>query len=69
MTTITKGKIKIEMDQSEPVEYLEWLIKAIASAIRWRACMDDSDTVRDDRSGLIVLSELLSELATVSRGG
>lgn len=67
MTYLKENSICIEMQQTEPDEYREWLIKAIAAAMRWRAYMDDSDTIKDDAEGLIVLSDLLAELATVER--
>ena len=61
MTTITSTSIIITIPDNEPKERLSWLIKAIAACIRWRA--QCSDPKNEDRENMVVLSDLLAELA------
>lgn len=62
MTTVTRDTLTITIRDSEPAERKQWLIKAIAAAIRWRAYADAGAYERDGEN-MYVLAQLLEELA------
>lgn len=61
MITITKNALIITIPDHSPEERKNWIIEAIAAAIKWRAHYKDND--KGDADNLHVLSDLLTELS------
>lgn len=61
MITITKDRLIISIYDTAPRERKNWLIEAIAAAIKWRAHYKED--CQSDRDNLHVLSDLLTELS------
>ena len=61
MITIKKDKLIITIHDPSPRERKNWLIEAIAAAIKWRAYFKDN--CKADENNLHVLSDLLTELS------
>lgn len=61
MTILKPNGLCISIIDPAPDERREWILKAVASAIRWYGGCPD--VYKDDGQHLVVLSELLHELA------
>jgi hypothetical protein len=62
MITINNDTLVITIPDSEPKDRHQWLIRAIAAAMRWEA--QSPDKYVDDGHNKIVLAQLLEELTT-----
>ncbi|MBN8834586.1 MAG: hypothetical protein ABS68_00165 [Niastella sp. SCN 39-18] len=67
MTKITSDALIITIPESDPQERKEWLIKAIAAAIRWNANLSSGEKYTADGDNLFVLAQLLEELVEVDK--
>ena len=64
MVTYTPEQLIISITDSSPNERRDWLIKAIAATMRWRANAGSSITLQDDENQ-VVLAQLLEELIEI----
>lgn len=63
MVTFNENELVITIRDTEPAQRREWLIKAIAAAIRWRAANDEGAVYTRDGENLYTLAQLLEQLA------
>lgn len=61
MTIVKQNVLCISIEDPAPDERREWILQAVASAIRWYG--GSNSTYTDDGQHLIVLSELMQELS------
>lgn len=64
MIILRENQLIISIHDTEPKERRDWLIQAIAAAMRWSALANGNRTKKDDVN-MIVLAELLEELIYV----
>lgn len=67
MITLHENKLSIHLPTTSPEEYRDWLIKAIAAAMRWNAHVKEDDRLKGDGEHVIMLSTLIEELVDVDR--
>lgn len=62
MVTFSEDTITITIKDREPANRREWLIRAIAAAIRWRANNHEGEVYTRDGENLYTLAQLLEQL-------
>lgn len=66
MVKITNNSLQIHMHETSGMERRDWLITAIAAAMRWNA-LANGDKTDADQQNQIVLAELLEELVHIEK--
>lgn len=64
MITYKKEHLVISIYELSPQERRDWLMKAIAAAVRWNA---HADRTNADDENLVVLAQLMEELIDIDR--
>lgn len=68
MITLNKESLIITMHETSAIERKDWLIKALAASMRWKACAtQNGEAWDDDEQHQIVLAELINELIDIKK--